>query len=56
MGGLLGYPLAQVRKRGGLSNTSLTILETLDGGKTFKPIVWNETDFLGRKLSETDSL
>ena len=56
MGGLLGYPLAKVRKRGGLSNTSLTILETLDGGKTFKPVVWNETDFLGRKLSKTDSL
>ncbi|TSO26181.1 histidine phosphatase family protein [Lactobacillus sp. LL6] len=56
MGGLLGYPLAEVRKRGGLSNTSLTILETLDGGKTFKPVVWNETDFLGRKLSKTDSL
>lgn len=56
MGGLLGYPLAEVRKRGGLSNTSLTILETLDGGKNFKPVVWNETDFLGRKLSKTDSL
>lgn len=56
MGGLLGYPLKDVRKRGGLSNTSLTILETKDGGKHFTPVVWNETDFLGRKLSETDSL
>lgn len=56
MGGLLGYPLKDVRKRGGLGNTSLTILETKDGGKTFHPIVWNETDFLGRKLSSTDSL
>lgn len=56
MGGLLGYPLKDVRKRGGLSNTSLTILETNDGGKTFHPVVWNETDYLGRKLSETDSL
>ena len=56
MGGLLGYPLKDVRKRGGLSNTSLTILETKDGGKSFKPVVWNETDFLGRKLSKTDSL
>ncbi|RVU70289.1 MULTISPECIES: histidine phosphatase family protein [Lactobacillus] len=56
MGGLLGSPLKDVRKRGGLSNTSLTILETDDGGQTFKPVVWNETDYLGRKLSKTDSL
>lgn len=56
MGGLLGYPLAEVRKRGGLSNTSLTILETNDEGKHWHAAVWNETDFLGRKLSETDSL
>jgi len=56
MGGLLGYPLKDVRKRGGLSNTSLSILETKDGGKTFHPVVWDETDYLGRKLSKTDSL
>ena len=56
MGGLLGYPLKDVRKRGGLSNTSLTILETKDGGKSFFPVIWNETSYLGRKLSETDSL
>ncbi len=56
MGGLLGYPLKDIRKNGGLSNTSLTILETKDGGKTFKPVVWNETSYLGRKLSKTDSL
>lgn len=55
MGGLLGYPLKDVRKNGGLSNTSLTILETEDG-RNFKPVVWNETDYLGRKLSKTDSL
>ncbi|WP_279035669.1 histidine phosphatase family protein [Lactobacillus intestinalis] len=56
MGGLLGYPLKDVRKRGGLSNTSLTILETKDGRKSFFPVIWNETSYLGRKLSETDSL
>lgn len=56
MGGLLGYPLKDVRKRGALSNTSLTILETKDHGQTFKPVIWNETSFLGRKLSKTDSL
>ena len=56
MGGLLGYPLKDVRKNGGLSNTSLTILETHDQGKSFTPVVWNETKYLGRKLSKTDSL
>lgn len=56
MGGLLGYPLADLRKHGGLGNTSLTILATRDGGKTFKKVVWNQTDYLGRKLSATDLL
>lgn len=56
MGGLLGYPLKDIRKNGGLSNTSLTILETLDNGQTFKLIVWNETSYLGRKILKTDSL
>lgn len=56
MGGLLGYPLAQLRKNGGLGNTSLTILETNDGGRTFQIVVWNDTSFLGRKLSKTDLL
>lgn len=56
MGSLLGYPLADVRHRGGLSNTSLTILETKDQGQYFVPVVWNETDYLKRKLGQTDSL
>ena len=52
----MNMEIKDIRKNGGLSNTSLTILETLDGGKTFKPVVWNETSYLGRKLSKTDSL
>lgn len=56
MGGLLGYPLKDVRCNGPLSNTSLTILETLDQGATFKLIVWNDTSFLERDISETDAL
>ncbi|WEV42881.1 histidine phosphatase family protein [Lactobacillus sp. ESL0684] len=56
MGGLLGFSLKNVRQNGSLSNTSLTILETKDQGKNFQTIVWNETDFLERKLAETDSL
>ena len=56
MGGLLGYPLKDVRCNGPLSNTSLTILETLDQGATFKLIVWNDTSFLERDTSGTDAL
>ena len=56
MGGLLGYPLSDIRRNGGLSNTSLTILETKDKGKTFDALVWNETGFLGRKMVNSDSL
>ena len=56
MGGLLGYPLADIRKNGGLSNTSLTILETKDKGQTFKVLTWNKTDFLDRKMVDSDSL
>ena len=56
MGGLLGYSLPDIRQNGGLSNTSLTILETKDRGKTFKALVWNETKFLDRKMVDSDSL
>ncbi|RHW50440.1 histidine phosphatase family protein [Lactobacillus bombicola] len=55
MGGLLGYPLDNLRQNGGLNNTSLTILETTNHFN-FKLIVWNETSFLERKMVETDSL
>lgn len=56
IGSILGYPLKDIRKHGGLSNTSLSIVESTDGGKSFTPIIYNETDFLGRKLTRTDSL
>ena len=56
MGGLLGYSLPDIRQNGGLSNTSLTILETKDRGKTFKALIWNETKFLDRKMVDSDSL
>lgn len=56
MGGLLGYPLAELRKNGSLGNTSLTILETDDGVRNFHIVKWNDTSFLGRKLSKTDLL
>lgn len=50
---LLGVPLAKIRDRGGLANTSTTILSTKDG-KNFKCLEWNKTDYLKRKLDPTD--
>lgn len=43
---LLGKPLDQLRARGGLSNTSTSILETHDG-RTFNEIKHNDTSYLG---------
>ncbi|WP_057744923.1 histidine phosphatase family protein [Liquorilactobacillus capillatus] len=50
---LLGYPLADLRAAGGLANTSTTILET-GNGENYKCLAWNKTDYLERKLSDTD--
>lgn len=50
---LLGVPLAQIRAKGGLANTSTTILETKDG-KNFKCLAWNKTDHLKKELDPTD--
>ena len=46
MGGLTGIPLADLRARGGLGNTSTSILETADG-KTFTELSRNDTSYLG---------
>ncbi|UQS86449.1 histidine phosphatase family protein [Nicoliella spurrieriana] len=53
---LLGEKLADLRKRGGLSNTSTTILETKDQGQTFSLVKWNDTQYLSRKLDSTDTI
>ncbi|MFC6289387.1 histidine phosphatase family protein [Levilactobacillus angrenensis] len=53
--GLLGTPLADLRKRGGLRNTSVTILETLDG-QHYDLIDWNDTSFLTAKPTATDTI
>ncbi|MEY8462438.1 histidine phosphatase family protein [Streptococcus merionis] len=42
---LLGYNTAELRKAGGLSNSSVTILETEDF-ENFKLLLWNDTSFL----------
>lgn len=45
---LLGFPSAQLRRAGGLDNSSLTILETTDF-QTFDLITWNDTKFLDKQ-------
>lgn len=45
---LLGFPAAQLRRAGGLDNTSLTILETSDF-EHFNLLTWNDTDFLDKQ-------
>lgn len=50
---LLGVPLKDLRKQGGLSNTSTTILETKNG-TDFNLIKWNDTDYLDRARDESD--
>lgn len=51
---LLHVPLADLRRRGGLSNTSTTILETHDNGASFKLLTWNNTDYLDKRMDKTD--
>ena len=53
---LEGYDIADIRKRGGLTNTSLTILDTEDNGKTFDEVAWNETSYLDRKITSRDTI
>jgi len=52
---LLGTPLADLRKRGGLRNTSVTVLETSDG-QNFELIDWNNTSFLTATAKPTDTI
>ena len=51
---LQGIPLEKIRAKGGLANTSTTILQTIDDNQKFKCIVWNKTDYLKRDLDATD--
>lgn len=54
--GALGSDLVHLKDRGGLSNTSTTILETLDGGQTFSLLDWNNTAYLTRATDPTDTI
>ena len=53
---LIGTPLAHLKDRGGLSNTSTTILITNDG-RHFELEKWNDTSYLHKsKVSPTDTI
>lgn len=52
---LLGIPIADLRKRGGLANTSTTILET-DDGNSYKLLKWNDVSYLKRQLTDSDTI
>lgn len=54
--GLLGVPMKHLKDRGGLSNTSTSILETSDG-KHFNLIKWNDTSYLHKThVDPTDTI
>ncbi|WP_125980266.1 histidine phosphatase family protein [Loigolactobacillus iwatensis] len=53
---LLGTPIADMRKNGGLSNTSVTTIETTDSGESYQLLKWNDTHYLQKKLDPTDTI
>lgn len=53
---MLGASLATLRDRGGLSNTSTTMLETRDRGKSYNLLLWNDTSYLSRQPDATDTI
>ncbi|WP_179395290.1 histidine phosphatase family protein [Lacticaseibacillus absianus] len=53
---LLGTPIAAMRKDGGLTNTSVTILAAHGPQLPFELIRWNDTHFLTRRLEPTDTI
>jgi len=56
LNGILGVPLEHLRDRGGLSNTSTTILETVNYGQSFEILGWNQTDYLHKEFDLTDTI
>lgn len=54
--GLLGMPMAHLKDRGGLSNTSTTILRTTDG-QHYELEKWNDTSYLHKtSVDPTDTI
>ena len=55
--GLLKVPLNHLKDRGGLSNTSTTILETHDDGENYRLVKWNDTSYLHKThVDPTDTI
>lgn len=52
---LLNVPLADLRKRGGLANTSTTVLKA-ENPDHFELVKWNDTSYLKRKLTDSDTI
>ena len=53
---LLGTPIAHMRKDGGLTNSSVTILATTHPQPPYDLIKWNDTHFLTKKPEATDTI
>lgn len=53
---LLKTPLADIRKDGGLTNSSVTTLSTDDNGRSYQLLKWNETGFLNKQLTASDTI
>ncbi|WP_390408375.1 histidine phosphatase family protein [Lacticaseibacillus jixiensis] len=53
---LLGTPIKDMRKMGGLTNSSVTILEAHGPHLPFKLVKWNDTEYLTKKLDPTDTI
>lgn len=53
---LVGTPLADLRKDGGLTNSSVTVVQTNDQGESFQLIDWNQTEFLNKQLKASDTI
>ncbi len=53
---LLGTPIADMRKDGGLTNSSVTILEAHGSHLPFTLVKWNDTEFMTKKLDPTDTI
>lgn len=53
---LLGTPIKDMRKDGGLTNSSVTILDAHGPQLPFKLVRWNDTDYITKKLDPTDTI
>ncbi|MCX2456111.1 histidine phosphatase family protein [Lacticaseibacillus nasuensis] len=53
---LLGTPIADMRKDGGLTNSSVTILAADSPQPPYRLIKWNDTEFLTKRPDPTDTI